>query len=77
VKDELLASWNDIFWKYVRKGHDRSSAAYEADRWQARNPVEPSCCSTHCERAQECRSPHDCCGDYAPQRALASKEPVE
>ena len=59
----MTSSWSDTFWKYVRKGHDRSSAAFEADRTIARNKP-PSCCSTHCERAHECRSPRDCCGNF-------------
>ena len=55
------ADWNTIFWKYIRKGHDRSSAAYEADKASVQKP---SCTSTHCERAQECRSPHECSGSF-------------
>jgi hypothetical protein len=35
-----ITTWGAIFWKYVRKGHDRSSAAYEADRWEARQQSE-------------------------------------
>jgi hypothetical protein len=31
------------------------------------------CCSTHCERVQECRSPHECCGN-AKGKMLAAFE---
>jgi hypothetical protein len=32
-----VTSWAEIFWKYVRKGCDRSDAAYRADLWEARH----------------------------------------
>jgi hypothetical protein len=26
-------TWGDIYYKWIRKGHDQGSAAYMADRW--------------------------------------------
>lgn len=34
-----MTTWADIFWKYVRKGCDRSDAAYRADQWEARQKL--------------------------------------
>ena len=31
--------------------------------WFANNQPRLECTSTHCERAQECRSPNECTGD--------------
>ena len=32
--------------------------------WPFVKPNKLECCSTHCERWQECRSPNDCCGNF-------------
>jgi hypothetical protein len=34
-------TWSEIFWKYVRRGEDRSAAAMMADSWEKRQ--EPEC----------------------------------
>jgi hypothetical protein len=34
-----MMTWGDVYWRYVRKGCDRSDAAYRADQWEKRqNP---------------------------------------
>lgn len=53
-------TWADIFWKYVRRGEDRSAAAMMADGWEKRQKNWKRCPSTHCERRQECASPNGC-----------------
>lgn len=55
-------SWGQIFDHYKRLGADPSDAAYRADQWEKRQDANrwAKCCSTHCERRQECASPHDC-----------------
>lgn len=41
-------TWGDVFWMWIRTGHDRSDAAYRADQWAERkrrrsydNPAPP------------------------------------
>jgi hypothetical protein len=29
-------TWGDVFWQWIAAGHDRSSAAYQADKWEKR-----------------------------------------
>jgi hypothetical protein len=55
-------SWGTVYSRYVSKGHDHGSAAYAADQWEKRQARDRfrHCSSTHCERSEECRSPHDC-----------------
>lgn len=31
--DKFQKTWGDVFWKHVRRGCDRSDAAYRADLW--------------------------------------------
>jgi hypothetical protein len=53
-------------------GDDKSLRRLATDLAKASMPYWPfvapapkmGCCSTHCERWQECRSPNDCCGNY-------------
>lgn len=54
--------WGVIFNRLRQKGHDASSAAYEADQWEKRKHLDrwKHCPSTHCERRQECSSHHEC-----------------
>ena len=56
-------TWGTIYQKYVRRGHDHADAAFRADQWEKRQDVDRwrRCPSTHCERRQECASPHECC----------------
>ena len=56
-------SWGAIFNRLKANGHDPSSAAYMADQWEKRQHSGrwKHCPSTHCERREECASPHDCC----------------
>ena len=67
-------TWGGIFWKYVRKGHDFSDAAMRADLWLSKQSTILSCTSKHCERSMECRSPHDCSGDF---RAASGMDPAK
>jgi hypothetical protein len=32
--EQRVTAWGDVFWRYVQRGHDRSSAAYQADLWE-------------------------------------------
>lgn len=56
-------SWGATFNHYKRKGCDPADAAHRADQWEKRQDPNrwKRCCSTHCERGGECRSPSDCC----------------
>jgi hypothetical protein len=31
-----LKTWGDVYWHHVRKGRDRSDAAFRADEWERR-----------------------------------------
>ena len=62
-----MSTWGDTFNRWLAKGHDHGSAAEKADAWEARVKAgRRACTSTHCERRQECASPNDCSGDFAP-----------
>lgn len=56
-------TWGVVYNRHVAKGMDQSSAAHLADQWEKRQRPDrwKDCPSTHCERSQECRSPHECC----------------
>jgi hypothetical protein len=32
----LGKTWGDVFWQWITAGHDRSSAAFQADKWEAK-----------------------------------------
>jgi hypothetical protein len=57
-----MATWGTVYQRYCDRGEDRSAAAWMADQWEKRQSsgVWGDCPSTHCERRQECGSPHDC-----------------
>lgn len=57
-----MSGWGAIYNRYLKRGHDHGSAAFAADQWEKRKDAKrwSRCPSTHCERAQECRSPHEC-----------------
>jgi hypothetical protein len=63
--------WAQTFNRYMKKGHDHGSAAYAAD--QAEKRAANECPSTHCNRSDECRSPHDCSSKLA-RSTLAEME---
>jgi hypothetical protein len=56
-------TWGAIYNRYVKRGHDHADAAFRADQWEKRQQPDRwrRCPSTHCERRQECASPHECC----------------
>ena len=60
-------TWGTVFSHYKAKGCDPSDAAYHADQWEKRQHSDrwKHCCSTHCERSEECRSPHECTASLA------------
>jgi len=64
-----MDAWGAVFRHYRRKGHDHGSAAYLADQWQKRQRQDRwrDCPSTHCERRQECSSPHECSAKKGPR----------
>lgn len=64
-------TWGTVFNRYLARGHDHASAAHEADQWEKRTDATRwhRCPSTHCERTQECRSPHEC--------SAARRKPVD
>lgn len=37
-----MTTWGDVFWRHVRKGEDRSSAAARADEWEKRQARKPT-----------------------------------
>lgn len=57
-----MTTWGVIYNRHLRQGEDHSSAAYAADQWEKRQRLDrwKNCPSTHCERRQECASPHEC-----------------
>lgn len=65
--------WGAVYNFYLSRGHDHGSAAYQADQWEKRQRHDRwrRCPSTHCERRQECASPHECC---ASMKALKEKQ---
>ena len=75
-------TWGKIFNRYVSRGHDHSSAAFHADQWEKRKYQQrwSECPSTHCERRQECASPHECCANLPlpepPNLPSPMREPV-
>lgn len=58
-----LASWGDVYRRYLGRGYDHGAAAYYADQNEKRKYSKrwKHCPSTHCERSHECRSPNECC----------------
>jgi hypothetical protein len=46
VNKNILTTWDDIYWEWVRKGCDRCYAAYMADRWEARQKKKEAKCAT-------------------------------
>lgn len=65
----MTTTWGLVFQRHVARGEDHASAAFAADQWEKRqDPTRwKQCCSTHCERRQECASPHDCSAKLAPK----------
>lgn len=53
-----MGPWGQAFNRAIARGHDHGSAAEIADRAEQR--AAKNCPSTHCERRQECASPHEC-----------------
>jgi hypothetical protein len=72
-------TWGTVFNRYVSRGHDHSSAAFQADQWEKRQHQRrwSECPSTHCERRQECASPHECCANLKNLRALSERKKDE
>ena len=64
-------TWGAVFNRYKARGADPASAAYSADQWEKRQRPDRwrDCCSTHCERRQECCSPNECCALTAKEKA--------
>ena len=62
-------TWGAVYNRYLSRGHDHGSAAYLADQWQKRQRQDRwrDCPSTHCERRQECSSPHECSAKKGPR----------
>lgn len=54
----MIGPWASTFNRKLRQGHDHGSAAFSADRAERR--AAQACPSTHCNRSEECRSPHEC-----------------
>ena len=63
--------WGTIYARHLKRGEDHGSAAFAADQWEKRQVRQrwKGCSSTHCERREECASPHECCA-----RVKSSKE---
>ena len=61
-------TWGAVYRRRLSKGEDHGSAAFAADQWEKRQRANrwKNCPSTHCERSQECRSPHECCASKDP-----------
>lgn len=55
-------TWGIVYTRYRKRGEDASSAAFMADQWEKRQHQNRwhHCCSTHCERREECASPNEC-----------------
>lgn len=51
-----------MFESFKRRGFSDVDAEHEARQWEKRQHADrwKHCCSTHCGRSEECRSPHDC-----------------
>lgn len=65
-------TWGAVFNHYRQKGHDSSSAAFQADQWEKRKYPNrwSECPSTHCERRQECSSKFECAANLRRLRAV-------
>lgn len=65
-----MNSWGAIYNRHLKRGEDHGSAAYAADQWEKRKHLVRwrYCSSTHCERSNECRSPHDCTASVSAMR---------
>jgi hypothetical protein len=68
-------TWGTIYSRYLARGHDHGSAAFNADQWEKRQHRSrwKHCPSTHCERRQECASPHDCSASLKHIRAALAE----
>lgn len=74
-----IMTWSVVFNRYCERGCDKSDAAYRADQWEKRQVQKrwQHCCSTHCERSEECRSPNDCSASLKAIRARAALDQKE
>lgn len=57
-----MSTWSTVYRRHLQRGEDHGYAAFAADQWEKRQKSRrwKMCPSTHCERRQECTSPHEC-----------------
>lgn len=71
-----MSTWGTVYRRHLQRGEDHGSAAWAADQWEKRQQHDrwKRCPSTHCERRQECASPHDCTATGRAAAIRAAKE---